>query len=113
MLGSLKKVLNKDAIVYVSFVPPTLGACLRWQFDDYTYHILYNPETMRRLFTEEGLVAFAKYDDGSFSYLNGFTFKLLAPFIVAYRAFNLFKKCNQELIQKNLVMIFKWSRNTC
>lgn len=110
MLSSLKKILHNDSIVYVSFVPPTLGVYLRWQFDDYTYHILYDPETLARLFAEEGLIAFARYDHGSYHYLSGRHFRLL-PLMVPYQFINSRKNCNKELIQKNLVMIFKKNPN--
>jgi ubiquinone/menaquinone biosynthesis C-methylase UbiE len=110
MLSSLKRVLNEDAIIYVSFVPPTLGTCLRWQLDDYTYLILYNPETMARLFAEEDFIAFAKYDHGSYHYLKG-RHKKFFPLLIPYRIANSFKDINRELIQKNLVMIFRRNPN--
>lgn len=107
MLSSLKKVLSRNSIIYVSFVPPTLGTCLRWQCDDYTYLILYNPETLAKLFAEEGFVAFVKYDEGSYYYLDGLAFKALTPIMIPYRLMNASIHCNRELIQKNLVMIFR------
>ncbi|MFA6129457.1 MAG: methyltransferase domain-containing protein [Candidatus Omnitrophota bacterium] len=106
MLVSLKNILHQDSIVYVSFTPPTLGACLRWQFDDYTYHILYNPETLARLFAEEGLVAFAKYEMARYHYLRGRHLRFL-PLMIPYQIINSAKNCNRELMQKCLVMIFR------
>jgi 2-polyprenyl-3-methyl-5-hydroxy-6-metoxy-1,4-benzoquinol methylase/predicted RNA-binding Zn-ribbon protein involved in translation (DUF1610 family) len=109
-LSSLKKLLHNDSIIYVSFVPPTLGVCLRWQFDDYIYNVLYSPETLARLFSEEGLIAFARYEQGRYYYLSGRHFRLF-PFIIPYRFLNQFKNCNKDLYQKNIVMIFKKNPN--
>ncbi|MBW3595861.1 MAG: class I SAM-dependent methyltransferase [Planctomycetes bacterium] len=108
MLASLKQCLNEGAVVYVTFVPPTLGACLRWQFDDYTFLVLYHPETMARLFAEEGLLAVARKDEGAYSYLQGPRHKVLSPFVFPYRIVNRLKMCNQEVSQKNLAMLFQW-----
>jgi 2-polyprenyl-3-methyl-5-hydroxy-6-metoxy-1,4-benzoquinol methylase len=107
LLKQLKNITTDNAIIYVSFVLPTLGTCLRWQFDDYTYLVLYHPETIIRLFSEGGFTLMGRYPHGSDHYLSGRLFKFLAPFMLSYRFINSFKKCNQDLTSKGLALIFK------
>lgn len=106
LLRDLSLRVSASAIVYLSFVPPTLGTCLRWQFDDYTYNVLYHPETVARIFAEEGYETVARYAERKYHYLSR-GYLRLAPFMVPFQLLNSFKPCNRELIQKDLVMIFR------
>ncbi len=63
----LSSVLAPGGVVYVSFMTPSLGSALQSQFDEYTYDVLYQPETLRRLFASIGMhplapTRFAKYN---------------------------------------------------
>ena len=50
----LAKVVKKNGVVYLAFHRSTLGGCLQWMHDEYTSNIWYYPETMLRIFAEEG-----------------------------------------------------------
>jgi 2-polyprenyl-3-methyl-5-hydroxy-6-metoxy-1,4-benzoquinol methylase len=106
-LPVLKNVLNRDAIIYVSFVVPTLATCLRWQFDDYTYHVLYTPETIGEFFHQEGFTTLMKYQYQKRSHYLAGKQKVAAPIMIPYRLLNSLKKVNQEEKTKSYVMVFK------
>lgn len=107
----LNKITAPGAFVYVSFVPPTLGCCLRWQHDEYTYNILYHPETLLRMFTQNGFKLHDRFSDGEYNFMKGFMLKgllLRLPFILLYKfkALNKKNSINRELIQKNRGFVF-------
>jgi len=110
-VASLREILNERGVVYVSFCPPTLGCCIRWQFDEYTYNILYQPETMAKIFQEEGFSLIsglsASWPDNHYSY--SAKRPLMArlsylPYVFLARAGN--KSINRELIQKSFMQLF-------
>jgi ubiquinone/menaquinone biosynthesis C-methylase UbiE len=106
-LASLKRLLHRDSVIFISYVMPSLGVCLRWQLDDYTYPVLYNPETMARLFAEAGFVATRRHEDGAYDYRWN---RSLAQRLVAwpYRVKADKRFINGELIQKNMAMLFQF-----
>jgi len=107
-VSSLRKVVHDGSVVMVSFVPPTLGCCLRWQHDEYTYNILYHPETVARVFAEGGFDLSCRDSDGSYYYMANRRF-IFFLFTIPYRivARRRHMNINRELIQKNMVYIFK------
>ena len=106
LLKSLKKALNKDAIIYVTFVTPTLATCVRWQFEDYIYHTLFNPETVSKIFAQEGFDEISKHYTVDSYYMDGK--KLLFPIMYPYRIINSRKNnINVDLNTKGAVMVFK------
>jgi SAM-dependent methyltransferase len=52
--SELYDVLNKGGIVYVDFVLPTLGACIRWQHEEYNWEHLWNPNAVLMYFERAG-----------------------------------------------------------
>jgi len=107
----LCKIAAANALIYVTFVPPTLGCCLRWQHDEYTYNILYQPETLLRMFTQNGFSIKDRISDGEYNFMKGINWKSLLlrlPFILLYKSKALKKRnsINRELIQKNRGFIF-------
>lgn len=110
----LYRIVSDKGFIYVTFVPPTLGCCLRWQHDQYTYNILYHPETIVRVFAQNGFVLRDRYSDPQYSYTKGYAqagilFLLLRmPFIYLYKfkALNCTNSINRELIQKNIACVF-------
>lgn len=105
---SLRKLVHDDSIVYISFVPPTLGCCLRWQYDEYTYNILYHPETIARIFTEEGFILYCRNNEVSYHYTkdrNKLKALFTIPYLIAARRRDM--NINRELIQKGLIQVFK------
>lgn len=104
----LRRVVREDGIVLVSFVLPTLGCCLRWMHDEYTYHALYNPETMRAAFAGAGFSLAARESEGRYHYTAGRRFGVNAisfPYLLA-ATLRPGGSYNRELIQKNLAMFF-------
>jgi|TARA_B100002003_G_C14029269_1_gene496191 ubiquinone/menaquinone biosynthesis C-methylase UbiE len=112
-INDLTNILSKNSIVYVSFVPPTLGCCIRWQHDEYTYNVLYHPETMGRLFSEEGFQSISKITYRRFWYLDNMPLikKLfLLPYYLLYTVIALMPQLtvNKELVQKDVLHIYKY-----
>jgi len=112
-VNDLKNVINKDSVIFVSFVLPTLGCCLRWHHDEYTYNVLYHPETMGKVFSEEGFTPVAKKIIRTYGYMENRTIlkKLfLLPFIILYTVYALrpLLSINRELIQKDILHIYKY-----
>lgn len=111
--SSLRHLLRDNAVVHVSFVLPSLGCCLRWQHDEYTYNVLYNPETIIRAFSEEGYSLIARESDGDYAYTRGRSLKvnlLALPYRIA--ALSRLRNVNRQLLQKNRVLIFRPSKKT-
>lgn len=111
----LDKISAPGVFIYVSFVPPTLGCCLRWQHDEYTYNILYHPESMLRIFIQNGFSIQDRFSNGEYGFMEGLSWKVLLlrlPFILLYKLKALKKKnsINRELIQKNRGFIFRKSQ---
>jgi SAM-dependent methyltransferase len=72
---SLAKVLRPGAFVYVSWVHPTMGCVLRWQFDEYTYNALYGPDILDGAFVNSGLRVRASFADVPYDFRTGLTWK--------------------------------------
>lgn len=110
-LAQLTTILNKGAIVLIcGFKSPTLGEAIRWQFDDYTFPTLYNPETMMRIFREQGFSLIVRFYDGTYHY-NSFIRWPQAALNHGYWLLNLLnirKTINRESSLKNICMIFQW-----
>jgi 2-polyprenyl-3-methyl-5-hydroxy-6-metoxy-1,4-benzoquinol methylase len=70
-LRSLTKLLRPGAHVFVSFVLPSMGTCLRWQFNEDALSVLYNPETMTRMFAEARFRVVAREDEARHDYREG------------------------------------------
>jgi hypothetical protein len=105
-IGSLKKRLAAGGIVYVSLVLPSLGTCIRWQLDDYTYLVLYHSETMWRFFAQAGFTLLSKYHEEDYHYLTRLPQPVRGFAWATYRA-NQRKLVNSDPLQKSIVMIFK------
>jgi hypothetical protein len=105
----LQAITRPQSTVYVSFTPPTLGTCLRWQTDPYTYEMLYQPESMVRAFAEAGFAQIALADEGQFRYDDNLQWMrrvLMLPYrFLASRQSTI----NHELIQKSIVLLFRRS----
>jgi 2-polyprenyl-3-methyl-5-hydroxy-6-metoxy-1,4-benzoquinol methylase len=101
---AIKALLVPGGAVYVSFVPPTLGTMIRWQFDEYTYRNLYQPETMARCFLGQGFQERNRMEDGRYWFAKGM--KKMLPFALPYLVRNMFSNCDRRLIQRNFVAIF-------
>lgn len=67
----LYAISQKDAIVYVDFSLPTLGVCLRWQHDEYTYECLWHPHTLRLYFEMAGFKLIHSFSQGSYHAFSG------------------------------------------
>ncbi|MBI68477.1 MAG: hypothetical protein CMJ38_00340 [Phycisphaerae bacterium] len=109
----LKKILIKKSIVYISFVPPTLGCCLRWQHDEYVYNILYHPETMGRILSEAGFRPLKKIIYRRFGYLENMPLAkklFLLPYFILYTILALRPglSIKKELIQKDVLHIYEY-----
>jgi len=73
---SLRRVCEHQALVYVTFTTPTVGCCLRWQFDEYTYNVLYQPQTMVTAFGSAGFRLEGASWEQSYDYRSGVGWKL-------------------------------------
>jgi 2-polyprenyl-3-methyl-5-hydroxy-6-metoxy-1,4-benzoquinol methylase len=113
-LSSLKNILHKGSLVFISFVPPTLGCCLRWQHHEYTYNILYQPETIGRIFAEGNFLPKVKKSDGIYYYTSNLKTKILLfklPYTIWYTLKNRINRknnINRELFQKNFLHIYEY-----
>ncbi len=114
---SLGKILNSSGAVYISYVTPTLGCCVGWQFDDYTYNVLYTPETVHRVFEEHGFKTLRRYCHTEYKHKKHYYSKTLknrimglyrAPFLSYYLwlARLTHEHINKENIQRNYAAIF-------
>ena len=121
-LVSLKKIIKPNAVIYCSFTQPTLASCLRWSLDDYTFKILYNPETIQKIFAEEGFIAFGKKEQGTRHWIYGgywtlggihWGHVLASPFTIPYYFLNRLKNINISAREKNSAMIFRKNPNVC
>lgn len=109
-LASLTKRLRPGAHVFVSFVLPTMGACIRWQFDDYAFHVLYNPETMTKMFAEAGFTIVGREEEGSYDYRTGVQALSRVTF-PAYELKNrLFSAVGPVLRQDNVIHLYRFDR---
>jgi ubiquinone/menaquinone biosynthesis C-methylase UbiE len=116
----LYNVVSRGGIIYVNFVAPTLGVLLRAQFYEYlSNYILYHPEILKRIFIQNGFKLVDAYTDWSYHYLWGglkrpFKYIFLQmPFLIIYKYFALRRKnsINRQLIQKDIVCIFRKENN--
>ena len=121
-LMSVKKVIHKDSVIYCSFVQPTLASCLRWSLDEFTFPIMYTPETIQKLFAEEGFVAFGKREQGSRHWIYGgymmtggihWDHLLASPLTIPYYFLNRLKNINISAREKNIAMIFRKNPDAC
>ena len=65
---SLPEILRPGGFVYVSWIHPTLGCFLRWQFDECMYNVLFRPETVDTTFTTAGFTVQAEMTDPPYDY---------------------------------------------
>ena len=55
LIDDIKSIMNKDALLFVhQSVLPTLGTILRIQCDEFSYYVLYQPETVSSLIEKKG-----------------------------------------------------------
>lgn len=122
LLSSIKKIIHKDSLIYCSFTQPTLASCLRWSLDDYVFAVLYNPETIQKLFAEEGFISFGKREQGTRHWIYGgywmsggihWRHVMASPFTIPYYFLNRFKNINTSPREKNLAMIFRRNPDAC
>ena len=109
-VGSLRRVVRSGGHVYVAFVPPTLGCCLRWQYDEYTFNILYQPATLKDAFARHGFDPVAEWEDRRYHYLaeRHWTFKVM-DFLLPYAWAAKRRACliDRRMIQRNFVQLFR------
>jgi ubiquinone/menaquinone biosynthesis C-methylase UbiE len=109
-LEELQPYLSENAVAYVSTVLPTLGNCVRWSLDDYTFLALQNPETIAKNFAEKGFVQFGvmKQDEYHFLHSRIHRYHLYAsPLTVPTFLWNRLKHVNTESLVKLRVLFFK------
>jgi 2-polyprenyl-3-methyl-5-hydroxy-6-metoxy-1,4-benzoquinol methylase len=109
---SLRNIVTPDAIVYVSFVAPTLGFLLRWQHDEYTVNRLYTTETMARSFVQEGFVLQTRYRHPGYGFMENrglLKNAVFLPFIGVYglRNLKIYAPLSGALRHKNFVHIYR------
>jgi ubiquinone/menaquinone biosynthesis C-methylase UbiE len=105
----LRRVMRPGGFVWVSFVLPTLGCCLRWMHDEYTYHALYSPETLHAAFAEADFTLVARETEPRYRYTAGRGFgvnALSVPYLLS-ATLRPTGSYNRELIQKNLALLFR------
>jgi SAM-dependent methyltransferase len=68
---SLREVVRPGGYVYISWVHPTMGCFLRWQFDEYTYNALFTVEVMDAAFAKAGFRVRAQMTDEPYDYRAG------------------------------------------
>lgn len=136
LVAELAEILRPGAVIYVSFVTPSLGCVLNWQFDEYTYEVLYQSETLQRHFAAGGMQLitpprYEKYNPythygsggrhdpdgnyvppanlGSRLYANA-QYLCRTPFVLAYGlpAIAPTRNFNRELVQKPCFHIYRW-----
>ncbi len=114
---SLSNILNPDGAIYISYVTPTLGCCVGWQFDDYTYNVLYVPATVHQVFEGQGFKTLKRYCHSEYKHKDHYYSKNLKarirglwrmPFLLYYRwlACLTNKYIDKKYIQSNYAAIF-------
>jgi SAM-dependent methyltransferase len=107
-LASLRRIMRPGGHVFVSFVLPTLGTCLKWQFDDYTYHVLYNPETITRMFAEARFTIVGREDEGRVDYRDGSSWLPRVVFPAYEMKNRLFSDVGAVLRQDNVIHLYRY-----
>ena len=105
MAASLKAVLNEGAVVYLTFVPPTLASCLRWQMEDYIYHVLLKTETVKKIFMNEGFVEIASQTNEASYYTDNK--RIYSAIFFFTRIMNSTKRIDKTLTTKSAKNGFK------
>ncbi len=109
-LRDLKPLLNDNPIIYVSTCLPTLGCFTRWCLDDYTFLVLQNPESISKIFAEEGFIRFGTLKQFEYHFLYSRVHRLhlyASPFTVPIYLWNRLKHVNTETLIKPRVMLYK------
>jgi hypothetical protein len=105
----LRDRVHEGSKVLVSFTTPTLGCCLRWQHDEYTYNVLYRPDTMRDVFGEQGFELVSSIDEGSYGFMDERRL-WQRIFAVPYAVSGLLDGggIDRDLSQRNLVHVYNY-----
>jgi SAM-dependent methyltransferase len=107
---SLAEVIRPGGQAYVSFVHPTFGCFLRWQFDEYTYNALYRPETMDKAFSGAGFEARDEMSDPAYDYRATFSMRrrlISDPIALWYRARAPRSGYDRSLKQRSSVRLYQ------
>lgn len=111
-----KKLLNNEGIIYVEYVEPNKGSILRWQFDNYTYNILYGIKIFESVFNKNGFETIKHEvlfeEDYNKPYWNYSSFKVKIFYFFIRRIRDTYKmamgnKVKGSLSQRSWVSIFK------
>jgi ubiquinone/menaquinone biosynthesis C-methylase UbiE len=105
----LLAIISPGAKVYVSLVVPTLGCCLRWQFDEYTYNHLWSARHLRSSFEEVGFSLQEQTIDPAYGWRDGLSRKarwVRAPFDAYYRAKASPRPVAQDMFQRSVVHLY-------
>jgi 2-polyprenyl-3-methyl-5-hydroxy-6-metoxy-1,4-benzoquinol methylase len=109
-IRSVEHVLAPGGIVYLSYVKPTLGACMRWQFQDMTYNMLYTPETVTRMLEDRGFKLKQETMDAKpFFFLKGLEHRwIYMPYSLPAMVKSFIQRdANNVLVQDHIVQLFQ------
>lgn len=114
--ADIKKIIKPGGVVYIEHVEPNKGCILRWQFDGYTYNILYDVGEFAKIFERNGFlkerqeVLFTEsYNKPYWIYPNA-KVKLFYAFVRVVRDFyrlRIGNRINSNLEQVSWVSIFR------
>ena len=121
-LKSLKNHIHNNTIVYIGHSPDgTLGLCVRWQYDEYTYNRCWNADVLAKRFSEIGMKEIIREEDRPSAVLDDWPFykrdwltKIHAQFLrflvslYVAKALRSNNKCtNMDLKQHFVLQVFK------
>jgi SAM-dependent methyltransferase len=73
-LAQFKHHVTDGGYVYIQSNLPTLGNCLRWQYEDYTHNVFYHPKSIQTMLMRNGFSVVSSGINPSYShYLEWFT----------------------------------------
>jgi hypothetical protein len=116
----LRPIMNENALVYITYSPPSLGLMIRWQFDEYTYNRCWPIDVMRKCFENIGMKEIHYVDEGDYAY--DYNWFVTGKNWIAQRLYALHPKIgrsylekalrdpnvkNKELVQHNILQVFQ------
>ena len=110
-LIGLKRIIHGHTLIIVyDSISPSLGTFLRWQIDDYTYLVLYKPETLIKIFEGQGFELISHDTGIPYHFNEGYGIKMRL-FNYLYGIVACLRSPDRDRRQKSSHFIFKPFKN--
>lgn len=109
LLEEMKKLINDNGVVYISYSPPSNAIMTRWMFDDYTYLRLYDKSFLKSIFRLYGFSLIEEFNEGSYKWYKNLKFPIRILSYI-YGGLKYLKDIPEnEKEQHNITFIFQYS----